>query len=110
MIGLLGSMSAVAYQRTIIDIEMMFGLFFIVTMTLNFQYGNAGVPNMACALSASVGGYVVSAIVTRLIFWIGMQAGLDILPARGPAMSLIRKREYPRTSIHGMLKLLWGAV
>ena len=82
MIGLLGSMSAVAYQRTIIDIEMMFGLFFIVTMTLNFQYGNAGVSNMACALSASVGGYVVSACARRLIFWIGMQAGLDILPAR----------------------------
>ena len=80
MIGLLGSMSAVAYQRTIIDLAMMFGLFFIVTMALNFQYGNAGVPNMACALSASVGGYVVSAIVTRLIFWVGMQAGLGILP------------------------------
>ena len=80
MIGLLGSMAAIAYQRTIIDLAMMFGLFFIVTMALNFQYGNAGVPNMACALSASVGGYVVSAIVTRLIFWIGMQAGLDILP------------------------------
>jgi len=49
-------------------------------MALNFQYGNAGVPNMACALSASMGGYTVSAIVTRIIYWIGKQAGLDILP------------------------------
>ena len=80
MIGTLGSMTAFAYQREVIDLAMTFGLFFIVTMALNFQYGNAGVPNLACALPASVGGYVVSAIVTRLIFWIGMQARLDILP------------------------------
>ena len=80
MIALLGSMTAVAYQRIVIDLAMMFGLLFIVTMALNLQYGNAGVPNMACGLSASVGGYVVNSIVTRLIFWIGMQAGLDILP------------------------------
>ena len=80
MIGTLGSMTAFAYQREVIDLAITFGLFFIVTMALNFQYGNAGVPNLACALPASVGGYVVSAIVTRLIFWIGMQAGLDILP------------------------------
>ena len=73
-------MAAVGYQRVVIDMAMFFGLFFIVTMALNFQYGNAGVPNMACALSASMGGYVVSAIVTRLIYWIGMQAGLEILP------------------------------
>jgi branched-chain amino acid transport system permease protein len=62
---------------------MFFGLFVTVTMALNFQYGNAGVPNMACALSASMGGYTVSAIVTRLIYWIGKQAGLDILPMAG---------------------------
>ena len=80
MLALLGSMTGVAYQRYVIDLAMSFGLFFIVTMTLNFQYGNAGVPNLACALSASVGGYTVSAIVTRLVFWIGLQAGLDILP------------------------------
>ncbi len=59
---------------------MFFGLFVTVAMALNFQYGNAGVPNMACALSASIGGYTVSAIVTRFIYWIGKQAGLDILP------------------------------
>jgi len=73
-------MAAVGYQRVVIDMAMFFGLFFIVAMALNFQYGNAGVPNMGCALSASVGGYTVSAVVTRLIYWIGMQVGLDILP------------------------------
>ena len=52
MIGLLGSIAATAYQRIVIDLAMMFGLLFIVTLALNFQYGNAGVPNMACGLYA----------------------------------------------------------
>ena len=73
-------MTAVGYQRVVIDTAMFFGLFFIVALALNFQYGNAGVPNLACALSASIGAYTVSAVVTRVIYWIGVQAGLDILP------------------------------
>jgi ABC-type branched-subunit amino acid transport system permease subunit len=83
MMGLLGSTAAVGYQRVVIDTAMYFGLFVTVAMALNFQYGNAGVPNVACALSASMGGYTVSAIVTRIIYWIGLQAGLDILPMAG---------------------------
>ena len=76
----LGALVAVEYTRIIIDIAMFFGLFVIVAMALNFQYGNAGVPNMGCAVSASIGGYVVSAIITRLLFWIGAQDGVNILP------------------------------
>ena len=79
MMGL-GALVAVEYTRIIIDIAMFFGLFVIVAMALNFQYGNAGVPNMGCAVSASIGGYVVSAIITRLLFWIGAQDGVNILP------------------------------
>ena len=44
MMGLLGSMMAVEYQRIVIDTAMFFGLFVTVIMVLNFQYGNAGVP------------------------------------------------------------------
>jgi branched-chain amino acid transport system permease protein len=80
MIGLLAPVTALVSQRVIIDIAMYFGLFFIVALSLNFQYGSAGVPNMACAVSVAVGGYTVSAIVTRLIYWVGVEAGLDILP------------------------------
>lgn len=80
MMGLLGPITAVEFQRYVIDLAMIFGIFFIVTLSLNFQYGNAGVPNMASALSASIGGYTITTIITRLIYWIGMQAGLDLLP------------------------------
>jgi len=81
LISLLGStVGGVLTQRIIIDIAMYFGLFVIVAMSLNFQYGNAGVPNMGCAVSASIGGYITSAIITRILFWIGLQAGVPMLP------------------------------
>jgi branched-chain amino acid transport system permease protein len=78
--SLIGPAVGALSQRIIIDIAMYFGLFVIVAMALNFQYGNAGVPNFGCAVSASIGGYMVSSIITRLIFWIGLQAQIGILP------------------------------
>jgi branched-chain amino acid transport system permease protein len=59
---------------------MYFGLFVIVAMALNFQYGNAGVPNMGCAVQVIVGGFTVSAISMRLTFWLVKQAGVELLP------------------------------
>ena len=81
MIDLLSNLVAVSGQaRLIVDIAMYFGLFVIVAMALNFQYGNAGVPNMGCAVQVIVGGFTVSAITTRLTFWIVGQAGVELLP------------------------------
>jgi len=70
----------VGAQRIIVDIAMYFGLFVIVTMALNFQYGNAGVPNMGCAVQVITGGFVTSAITTRVAFIIAKNAGIKILP------------------------------
>jgi branched-chain amino acid transport system permease protein len=81
MIDLLSNLVAVSGSaRLIVDIAMYFGLFVIVAMALNFQYGNAGVPNMGCAVQVIVGGFTVSAITTRLTFWIVGQAGVEFLP------------------------------
>ena len=52
-LGLLTSSVAVeGTARLIVDIAMYFGLFVIVAMALNFQYGNAGIPNI-CLLYTS---------------------------------------------------------
>jgi branched-chain amino acid transport system permease protein len=81
MIDLLSNLVAVSGSaRLIVDIAMYFGLFVIVAMALNFQYGNAGVPNMGCAVQVIVGGFTVSALTTRLTFWIVGQAGVEFLP------------------------------
>lgn len=81
MLDLIGSLAAVSGQaRLIVDIAMFFGLFLIVAMSVNFQYGNAGVPNMGCAVQVIVGGFTVSMITTRLTFWIVQVAGVELLP------------------------------
>ena len=65
-------------SRLIVDIAMYFGLFVIVAMALNFQYGNAGIPNMGCAVQVIMGGFTVSAITTRLIFITVTGAGVQL--------------------------------
>jgi len=80
-LGLLASGVAVeGSARLIVDIAMYFGLFVIVAMALNFQYGNAGIPNMGCAVQVIVGGFTVSAITTRLIFTMVEAAGVELKP------------------------------
>jgi len=79
IIGLLvGEISGTS--RLIVDIAIYFGLFVIVAMALNFQYGNAGVPNMGCAVQVIAGGFTVSAITTRVTFMIVQAAGVELLP------------------------------
>ena len=81
MLGLIGNMVAISgYARLIVDIAMYFGLFLIVAMALNFQYGNAGVPNLGCALQVIMGGFTVTAFTTRLTFWLVTLGGVELLP------------------------------
>src|SRR3990170_18429 len=81
MLDLIGSLAAIeGPSRLIVDTAVYFGVLVIVAMALNFQYGNAGVPNMGCAVQVIVGGFTVSAITTRMAFWIVQQAGVKLLP------------------------------
>jgi len=67
-------------NRLIVDIAMFFGLLVIVAMALNFQYGNAGIPNMGCAVQVIIGAFTVSALTTRLCFIILEGAGVKLKP------------------------------
>ena len=79
LIGLTVSQTS-GLSQLIIDIAMYFGAFVIVAMALNFQYGNAGVPNMGCAVQVIAGGFTVSAITTRVTFMIVKAAGEQLMP------------------------------
>ena len=80
-LGLLTSGVAVeGTARLIVDIAMYFGLFVIVAMALNFQYGNAGIPNMGCAVQVITGGFTVSALTVRLMFTMIEGAGIELIP------------------------------
>jgi len=79
-LGILGSLPTAIQgtSRLIVDIAMFFGLLVIVAMALNFQYGNAGIPNMGCAVQVIVGAFSVSAIVMRLMFTVVAASGVPL--------------------------------
>ncbi len=79
-LGILSSlpMAIEGTNRLIVDIAMFFGLLVIVAMALNFQYGNAGIPNMGCAVQVIIGAFSVSAIVMRIMFTVIAAAGVPL--------------------------------
>ncbi|MGD0802576.1 MAG: branched-chain amino acid ABC transporter permease [Candidatus Bathyarchaeia archaeon] len=79
-LGILSSMPAAiqGIDRLVVDIAMFFGLLVIVAMALNFQYGNAGIPNMGCAVQVIVGAFTVSGIVLRIMFMVAAAGGLPL--------------------------------
>ena len=95
-LGILGSlpMAIEGTNRLFVDIAMFFGLQVIVAMALNFQYGNAGIPNMGCAVQVIIGAFSVSAIVLRVMFTVIAQReyhyriGLMITTGSTPAPSI----------------------
>lgn len=80
MLNLIGPLVDAVSSRMIIDIAMYFGAFVIVAMALNFQYGNAGVPNMGCAVQVIAGGFAASTFTLRICLWLAQQAGAPIKP------------------------------
>jgi len=80
MLSMMGPMVCAVSSRLIIDIAMYFGIFVIVAMALNFQYGNAGIPNMGCAVQVIVGGFAASVFTLRTALWLAENAGETIRP------------------------------
>jgi branched-chain amino acid transport system permease protein len=79
-LGILSSlpMAIEGTNRLVVDIAMFFGLLVIVAMALNFQYGNAGIPNMGCAVQVIIGAFSVSAIVMRVMFTVIAASGVPL--------------------------------
>jgi branched-chain amino acid transport system permease protein len=69
-----------AIQIIIINAAIFFGHYVIIASALNFQFGNAGIPNMSSNVSVAIGSYTVSAVVIRIAMWIGSAAGLLFKP------------------------------
>ena len=67
-------------QIMLINIAVFFGHYVIIAAALNFQFGNAGIPNMSSNVSVAVGSFTVSSIVIRLSMWVAGKAGLVFRP------------------------------
>lgn len=67
-------------QIVLINAAIFFGHYVIVSLALNFQFGNAGIPNMSSNVSVAMGAYTVSAIVIRVCMWIVALTGQVFKP------------------------------
>jgi branched-chain amino acid transport system permease protein len=67
-------------QIVLMNLAIFFGQYVIVATALNFQYGNAGIPNMSNNISVATGAYVVSSVVLKICIWIAGYAGLNFGP------------------------------
>jgi len=63
-------------QIVLINIAVFFGHYVIIAAALNFQFGNAGIPNMSSNVSVAIGSFTVSSFVLRVSMWIAGKAGL----------------------------------
>lgn len=68
------------WQIVLMNFAIFFGQYLIVAAALNFQYGNAGVPNMSNNLSVACGAYVTSSLVIRICMVIIGMAGVTFRP------------------------------
>ncbi|MFQ6123532.1 MAG: branched-chain amino acid ABC transporter permease [Candidatus Heimdallarchaeota archaeon] len=56
-------------RQCIMELLAFFSIYFIISVSLNLQYGYAGVPNFGMVLPVAGGAYVTGAIAGRIAMW-----------------------------------------
>ncbi|WP_202318856.1 branched-chain amino acid ABC transporter permease [Archaeoglobus neptunius] len=75
-------------EEIIITIALWFGLYTIVTLSLNLEYGFAGIPNFGRALAVLMGAVAVGGVVNRLlILYFGVSGDLITASAQIRSMT-----------------------
>src|SRR5258708_6479369 len=65
------------YLATGLALATFFGISALMALSLNLEYGVAGVPNFGQAMFISIGAYTAGITYTRLLPWLGGRAGVD---------------------------------
>ncbi|NOZ59176.1 MAG: branched-chain amino acid ABC transporter permease [Euryarchaeota archaeon] len=66
-----------AQEYLLLDILLWFSIYLIVALSLNVEYGYAGIPNFGRALAVLVGAIAVGGVVNRiLISMLGIEGGI----------------------------------
>ncbi|OYT35453.1 branched-chain amino acid ABC transporter permease [Archaeoglobales archaeon] len=91
-------------EQIIINIALWFGLYTIVNLSLNLEYGFAGIPNFGRALAVLMGAVAVGGVVNRiLIFAYGVSG--NIIEASGEVKT-IANEIISHNPMYGILLLL----
>jgi len=65
------------------DFLVHFGLLLVVALGMNWVWGWAGLPFLGPSVSVLVGGFTVSTVTSRLIYFLASAAGVGLLPWDG---------------------------
>jgi branched-chain amino acid transport system permease protein len=77
-------------EQLILTIALWFGIYAIVALSLNIEYGYGGIPNFGRALAVLIGGIAVGGIVNRILMSIfGISGG--IVEASGNVKSIVNE-------------------
>jgi branched-chain amino acid transport system permease protein len=79
-------MEEIVMEQIILNIALWFGLYTIVALSLNIEYGYAGIPNFGRALAVLMGAIAVGGIVNRILMLVFGISG-DIISASGEVKS-----------------------
>jgi len=79
----------VALEQTLITILLWFGVYAIVAISLNIEYGYGGIPNFGRAFAILIGALAVGAIVNRIFIALTGVSGVTYSAASGFAKSKI---------------------
>ena len=78
-------------EEIILNIALWFGLYTIVSLSLNIEYGFAGIPNFGRALAVLMGAFTVGGVVNRiLIYYFGVQGG-ELTEVTGKMASIVNE-------------------
>jgi branched-chain amino acid transport system permease protein len=77
-------------EYLILNIALWFGLYAIVALSLNIEYGYGGIPNFGRALAVLIGGITVGGIINRILMHLlGITGG--IIEASGKIKSIVNE-------------------
>jgi branched-chain amino acid transport system permease protein len=66
-----------AFEYFILDVLLWFAIYMIVVLSLNIEYGYAGIPNFGRAMAVLIGAMAVGGVVNRILMYIlGIEGGI----------------------------------
>ncbi len=75
------------FEGIVVSILLWFGMYLLVTLSLNIEYGYGGIPNFGLALAVLMGAITVGGIVNRVIISIFSVNAITFTAASGFAKS-----------------------
>ncbi len=78
--GLITILSAINVPATIEDEAGLFGIYALLALSLNLEYGYCGVPNFGKVFFVGLGGFMTGSLMAHTLSWISLRS-LDICSA-----------------------------